>query len=379
MDTPRTVGVEEELLLVDPETRTTSPRSNEVVRANREHALHEERSGAHPHAATDELDQELFLHQVETRTDPSTSIEDIQRQLVAGRQTAGKAAAESGLAVVASGIVPLGGGEPRVSPNDRYRDMVDTFGETARTGQTCGCHVHVAIDSPEEGVGVIDRITPWLPVLVAVAANSPYYEGRDTTYASWRSQAWTRWPSAGPTEAFETVEGYEETSRLLKMTGAARDDGMLYYDARLSKGQPTVEIRVLDVCTDLEDTALCAALVRGLVQTAADAWAAGQERDRWRAEVLRGCSWRASHVGLSGTLVHPQLRELRPAREVLDALVEHVRPALEAAGDLDRVRAGVERVLQAGGATHQRAAYERTGSVEGVVDDLIARTEATWV
>lgn len=373
MTTPRTVGVEEELLLVDPQTRTTSPRSSQVVRANREHG-----EGAHPRAASDELDQELFLHQVETRTDPSASLADIAQQLVAGRRTAGTAAAEAGLAVVASGIVPLGGEDPQVSPNDRYRDMVDIFGETARTGQTCGCHVHVQIDSPEEGVGIIDRIVPWLPVLVAIAANSPYFEGRYTNYASWRSQAWSRWPSAGATEAFETLKGYEETSRLLMMTGAARDDGMLYYDARLSKGQPTVEIRVLDVCTDLADTVLCAALVRGLVQTAADAWAADEPLDRWRAEVLRACSWRASHHGLAGTLVHPGEKELRPAREVVDALVEHIRPALEAAGDLDRVREGVERVLQAGGATRQRAAYERTGSVEGVVDDLIARTTATW-
>ena len=377
METPRTVGVEEELLLVDPQTRTISSRSSEVVRAHREHVRAADGSPSSP-AASDELDQELFLHQVETRTDPSASLDDIQRQLVAGRRTAGTAAAATGLAVVAAGIVPMGGVEPQVSPNDRYRDMIDTFGETARTGQTCGCHVHVAIDSPQEGVGVIDRITPWLPVLVAIAANSPYYEGRDTTYASWRSQAWSRWPSAGATEAFETVEGYEETSRLLKMTGAARDDKMLYYDARLSQGQPTVEVRVLDVCTDPADAVLCTALVRGLVQTAADAWAAGQERDRWRAEVLRACTWRAAHVGLSGALVLPQLRELRPAREVLGALVEHVRPALELAGDLDRVRAGVERVLQAGGATRQRAAYERTGSVQGVVDDLIVRTEATW-
>jgi carboxylate-amine ligase len=373
MDTPRTVGVEEELLLIDPSTRTISPRSSQVVRANREQG-----AGARPRAATDELDQELFLHQVETRTDPSASLADIERQLVAARRTAGTAAAAAGLAVVASGIVPIGGDDPQVSPNDRYRDMVDTFGETARTGQTCGCHVHVAIDSPEEGVGVIDRITPWLPTLVAVSANSPYFEGRDTNYASWRSQAWTRWPSAGPTEAFETVAGYEETSRLLKMTGAARDDGMLYYDARLSAGQPTVEVRVLDVCTDVADAVLCAALIRALVETAADAWAAGEPLDRWRAEVLRACSWRAAHVGLSDALVHPGLRELRPAREVLDGLVQHVRPALEAAGDLDRVCEGVERVLRGGGATRQRAAYERTGDVVGVVDDLIERTESSW-
>jgi carboxylate-amine ligase len=83
-------------------------------------------------------------------------------------------------------------------------------------------------------------------------------------------------------------------------------------------------------------------------------------------------------MGVSGTLVDPAARELRPAREVLAALVDHVREALEEAGDLDRVAAGIDRVMSAGGASRQRAAYERSGSVEGVVDDLLARTEATW-
>jgi carboxylate-amine ligase len=256
--------------------------------------------------------------------------------------------------------------------------MVEIFGETARNGDTCGTHVHVAIDSPEEGVGVIDRIVPWLPVLVALAANSPFAAGRDTHYASWRSQAWSRWPSAGATEAFETLEGYREACRMLQMTGAARDDGMLYFDARLSAGQPTVEVRVLDASTEVEDVALAAALVRGLVTTAAGEWAQEQPLDRWRAELVRASHWRAARMGLATTLVHPRLRELRPAREVLEALVDHVRDALEEAGDLARVRDGQERVLRASGATRQRAAYERTGSIEGVVDDLLARTESTW-
>jgi carboxylate-amine ligase len=256
--------------------------------------------------------------------------------------------------------------------------MVDLFGDTARNGSTCGTHVHVAIDSPEEGVGIIDRIAPWLPVLVALAANSPFAAGRDTLYASWRSQTWSRWPSAGPTEAFESVEGYQEAARMLMMTGAARDDGMLYFDARLSVNQPTVEIRVLDACTDPEDAVLAAALVRGLVVTASRAWDVGEPLDRWRAELLRACHWRAARMGLSNTLVHPGRRELEPARVVVEGLVQHVRDALEEAGDLDRVTAGVDRVMRAGGATRQRAAYERTGSIEGVVDDLLERTESTW-
>lgn len=371
--TVRTVGVEEELLLVDPETRAVSARSAEVLKVNREHG-----GGRRPSAASDELDQELFLHQVETRTDPATDLEDIVRQLVAARRTAGEAAAAAGLGVIACGIVPLEGDGPRVSSNERYRAMVELFGETARNGGTCGTHVHVAIDSPEEGVGVIDRITPWLPALVAVGANSPFAAGRDTRYASWRSQSWSRWPSAGATEAFETLEGYREACRMLLMSGAARDEGMLYFDARLSTGQPTVEIRVLDACTDVEDVALAAALVRGLVTTAARNVAAGRPLERWRAELVRASHWRAARMGLSTTLVHPRVRELRPAREVLESLVDHVREALEEAGDLDRVTEGLERVLAAGGAARQRAAYERTGTIEGVVDDLLARTESTW-
>ena len=90
--------------------------------------------------------------------------------------------------------------EPVVSDNERYRDMAELFGQIARRGTTCGMHVHVAIESPEEGVRCIDRIAPWLPVLLAVSANSPYNEGLDTGYASWRTQLWSTWPSAGPTE-----------------------------------------------------------------------------------------------------------------------------------------------------------------------------------
>ncbi|MDH2416614.1 glutamate--cysteine ligase [Nocardioides sp. CER19] len=369
----RTVGVEEELLLVDPDTRAVSSRSAEVLKANREHG-----SGRDPQTSSDELDQELFLHQIETRTDPTTDLDDVARQLVAARRTAGEAAVSAGLGVIACGIVPIEGSEPQVSPNERYRAMVETFGETARNGSTCGTHVHVAIDSPEEGIGVIDRIAPWLPVLVAVGANSPFAAGRDTNYASWRSQAWMRWPSAGATEAFESVEGYREAARMLLMTGAARDEGMLYFDARLSVTQPTVEIRVLDACTDHEDAVLAAALVRGLVVTAAREWADEWPLDRWRAELLRASHWRAARMGLSNTLVHPRERELRPAREVLEALVDHVRDVLEEAGDLDRVVEGVDRVLRAGGASRQRAAYERGGSIESVVDDLLSRTEETW-
>ena len=370
----RSLGIEEELLLVDPGTREVAARAPQVLKEFHEHG----RGRRIDRPATDDLEAELFRHQLETRTDPTTDADDAFAQLVSARRTAGEAARAVGLATAACGIVPLGGEQALVSPGDRYRDLVETYGEVARTAGTCGMHVHVGIESDEEGVAALDRIAPWLPVVLALSANSPFSRGRDTGYASWRAQVWSRWPSAGPTEQFGDLDGYRAACRMLLETGAARDPAMLYFDARLSDHQPTLEVRVCDVCADPADALVVAVVVRALVETASGAATAGRTLPRWRAEALRAAHWRASRYGLTGALVHPLERELRPARDVLDALVAEVGPALADAGDLERVTDRFDRVLHEGGAVRQRAAYERSGDVAGVVDDLIARTELSW-
>jgi len=367
----RTVGVEEELLVIDPATRSVTSRAREILRENAEHGR------THvPRRASDDLDKELFRHQLEIRTDPTRDVGAVMTDVVAGRRTAGEAAAALGLSVAVCASVPLALEEPVVSDNERYREMAETFGQIARRGTTCGMHVHVAIESPEEGVRCIDRLAAWLPTLLAASTNSPFDEGRDTGYASWRTQLWSTWPSAGPTEPFGSLAGYRRASERMIASGAARDRAMLYYDARLSEGQPTLEVRILDAVTDPEDVGFLTALVRALVETAAHEWPEGVPV--WRAEELRAARWRASRYGLADRLVDPLTHALRPAREVLARLVDLVSGRLDANGDGDRVARGVERVLAATGATRQRAAYERTGSLQGVVDDVLARTEDSW-
>ncbi|MDN4171594.1 glutamate--cysteine ligase [Nocardioides sp. SOB77] len=362
---PRTVGVEEELLLVDPETRAAAPGAQQALARG-----------------SDELDAELFRHQLETQTDPLTDLGELRDQLVRSRRLAAEAAAAAGLLTAATGTSPVAGGEPQLTREDRYLDMGERYGEVARPEGTCGMHVHVAIDSPEEGVACLDGLVPWLPVLLAVSANSPFDAGRDTRHASWRSQVWSRWPSAGPTERFGSLERYREVGRLLIASGAARDQGMLYFDARLSADHPTVEVRVADVCTDPDDAVLLAALVRALVTHLA----AGRgpvegdpPEDLWRVELVRAAQWRAARYGLAERLLDPCTAEPVPARDVLRTLVATVREELEAAGDLPLVEEGVARVLAAGGASRQRAALERgSGSLTAVVDDLVSRTNQAW-
>ncbi len=374
----RKVGVEEELLLVDPETGLQTAVAAKALRAHDEAVSDSDvEPGDLAEPADDDpgIEAELFLQQLETTSTPCERMDELADQLRRGRRTVGELARDAGAAAVAVPIPVLMDEDADVTPKPRYRRIREEFGELARTSLACAMHMHVEVADDEEGARVLDGIGPWLPVLLAISANSPYWCGRDTGYASWRSQIWTRWPSHGTGEPFGSAATYDETTAKLVEWGAALDTGMLYFDARLSQNFPTVEIRVADVCTELDDAILIAALGRGLVESTA----AGGEGPAWRSELLRAASWRASRYGLAGQLVHPVDLRLAPAREVVEALVAHASEALKEAGDLELVQDLCERILaRGGGATRQRSTFEARGDLQAVVSELAQRTEQSW-
>jgi carboxylate-amine ligase len=265
--------------------------------------------------------------------------------------------------------------DPQPTPGERYGAMEETFGLVARDQLTCGCHVHVSVDGDEEGVAVLDRIRVWLPVLTALTANSPFWLGRDSGYASYRSQAWNRWPSSGPAEPFGDAATYHRVVADLVATRTIVDAGQVYFDARLSQSWPTVEVRVADVALRVEDAVTAAGLVRGLVETAAGEWRAGRAAPAVRSELLRVAAWRAGRSGVSGELVHPRTGRPAPAADVVAALLDHVTPALEASGDRGRVADGVAAVLARGtGADLQRRVHRDTGDLAAVVRAAVELT-----
>jgi glutamate---cysteine ligase / carboxylate-amine ligase len=372
----RTVGVEEELMLVDPDTFRLAPVAASAVRAARATGAIKA-DGADQAVETDEADvqPELFDQQLETATPPCRSAEDLLAGIRSGRRTAGESATAAGVRAVAVATPVLQDEEPDFTQAPRYQRIGADYGELARQALVCATHVHVEVADEDEGVRVIDRIRPWLPLLLALSANSPYWEGRDTGHASWRSQVWSRWPTAGSGQPFGDVATYRSVASSMIGWGGALDTGMLYFDVRLSERFPTVEVRTADVTTDVEDVVLLTLLTRALVATAAE----DQQAPTWRADLLRVAGWRAARFGLAADLVHPHHARLAPVREVFDAAVRHVRPALEEAGDLDRVTESFARLSARGtGATRQRSVFEATGDLRAVVADLAERTEASW-
>jgi glutamate---cysteine ligase / carboxylate-amine ligase len=380
----RAIGVEEELLLVDPANGIPQAMSADVIRYAHEHGEVPRGSrdmpggsagdGAPDTMSGETLETEFQREQLEVCTRPCGSLKELSDQVRWARHATSEAARGVGVAVAALATSPVIV-RPSLTPSRRYRRMADAYALTADEQLTCGCHVHVSVTSPDEGAAVLDRIRPWLPPLLALSANSPFWQGRDTGYESWRQQVWWRWPSSGPTELFESAKAYRATVEAMVGTGVLLDEGMIYFDARLSRRYPTVEIRVADVCLHADDAVLIAALVRALVDTASRAWQAGEPPDPVRTELLRLAMWRASRSGLRGDLLHPLTRRAAPAKAVLGALIDHVSPALERSGDLETVEELLHRLQERGnGAGSQRAVYARTRDVTAVVFDAVRRT-----
>jgi len=356
-------GVEEEFLVVDPETRAVVPEAATVI------ARAEKRLG-------DRVGGEITKLQLETKTDPCRTVEDLHAQLTELRAELAAAAAATGLRVMASGSPVVGRLiPPPMTEGPRQDRGTATFRGLHDELSICALHVHVELPERDRAVLVSNHLRPHLPALMALASNSPYWAERDTGYASWRTMTWTRWPVAGPPPYFTSGAHYEELVETLHEVGAVVDRGTIFWDIRPSSHVPTLEIRVCDVPGTAEESALLAALIRGLVTVSLDAVDAGDPGPVIPPELLRLAYWRAARDGLSGHGIDLDTGRLVPAADIAERLLERVAPVLERQGELDRVTGWLHHLVEGGdGATRQRRVAESGGRLTDVVDYLVTQT-----
>ena len=372
----RTFGVEEELLIVDPETGMLLALADvmlpSLVPLKTDASGAAETAGPPVHEDAD-FSYELKLEQIETQTRPCRDSAELLRQLKHGRALADRAARVHGGRVAALATSPQGSAT-HLTPKQRYVNMQRRFGLTVRNQLTCGLHVHTFVESPEEGVAVMDRIRDKLAVLIGLSANSPYWNGAETGFESYRTQAWNRWPGSGPTMIFGSLPVYRRVITRLVESGVLMDEGMVYFDARLSRHHPTVEVRVADVCLRAEDAALIAVLVRALVESASREWNDGVDPAPVPTLLLRMAAWQASNCGLRSQLLDFGTFTPAPAADVVHALMDYLAPVLEAQGELAQVRDGVNRILAEGtGSQLQRRPF-RSGGLPAVVEQAVEVT-----
>jgi len=356
------IGVEEEYLVVDPETRAVAPGAPRVI----------ERAAAE---LGERVCAEITQFQVEAKTPPCAGRAELDRELRRMRAAVSAAARAEGLAVIAAGTPVLGDVvPPLITEDSRYDLGIENYRALHDEQAICAGHVHVHLPDRERAVLVCNHLRPWLPALIALMANSPFWAGRDTGYAGWRVLAWGKWPVAGPPPYLESLDDFERLLAALNASGALVDPATVFWDARPSPRLPTVEVRVTDVPASAGGWVVLALVVRALVTESLRRVEEGDPGPRVPGELLRVAYWRAARDGLAGHGVDPRTGRPRPAPEVVDGLLEHIEPALAESGDLEEVTRRWEWLRAVGdGAARQRAAQARRGSLEGVVDDLVER------
>jgi YbdK family carboxylate-amine ligase len=359
-ETGATFGVEEEFHLVDPGTFELT--ADDVLNA----AVLRHEVGARVHA-------EIGTTQLETATGVCETLADLRAELAGARAEAAAAAARAGLVVLAASTHPFGTWQQmQVTSAPRYEAMVERWAVLATQQDICGCHVHVGVPDLDTAVAVMDRVRPYLPLLLALTGSSPFHDGVDTGYESYRTVWWSRWPMTGPPEPLGDAAGYRRVVDGLVTSGLIADSSHVYWDVRPSYHLPTVEFRLADVCTHLDDAVLHAALVRSLVRVLADRAERGVPVPELRPELLRAARWRAARHGITGELFDPVLGILVDAQAAVHRLLAELEEDLRSHGEWDEVVSLADRLLARGtSATRQHRMWLRTGDPRAVAAEVV--------
>jgi glutamate---cysteine ligase / carboxylate-amine ligase len=353
------VGVEEELLLVDPQSLDLAPVAAAVLR----------RLEADPR-----FKHELSAAQVELVTPVCAHVPEAMAALAGARSRL--RAAAGGLARLAgAGAHPFAAEWADFSPGERYAALAARYRWAARRGALCaGLHVHVGVRGADRALAVWNALRGFMPELLALAANAPYLGGRDTGLATVRPKLAESLPRQGVAPAFASFEAYADVVRRGVAGGAFADAGELWWECRLHPVLGTLEVRVPDAQSSLADAGAIAALVHALVARLCERHDAGEALPRPAALLVAENRWRALADGAGGTLLDLDGGPSQPARRRLEALIDDCAPAaarLDAAALLD----GARTLLEQPPAERQRAVARREG-LRGLVAWLADRTES---
>jgi carboxylate-amine ligase len=354
---PYSVGVEEEVMLLDPGGGGLAQRADDVLPGLA--AALAGRVGGETHQGALEL-----------TCSPHATVAEAERELAGLRGRLADALTALDLGVAASGVHPTTpASETEVSPAGRYQLILRTMRELARREPTFALHVHVGVPDPEDAIRLMNRLRVHLPLLLALSANSPFRAGHPTGLASTRTALFQAFPRTGIPRAFDSYDDWVTTVGLLLRCGAFPEATFLWWDVRAQPRFGTVEVRIMDAQTEVGRAAALVALVQALARLELQEGFATSAQIA-AAELLAENRFLAARDGMEAELLDPDTGSRRPARAVLASVLDAVRPHAQDAGaeaHVDELRHGEP------GYARQRAVAASSGGPAGVVSDLAAR------
>ncbi|MBI1344526.1 MAG: carboxylate-amine ligase [Terrimonas sp.] len=351
-----TLGVEEEYMVLDPETRELKSHEQKIVHEGEK-------------VIKDKVKAEMHQAVVEVGTDICKDIDEAFLDVAHLRKTIAAIAGNLGLAMGAAGTHPFSHWERQlITDHVRYNEIVNELQEAARSNLIFGLHVHVGMETREMAMHIANSTRYFLPHIYALSTNSPFWEGRHTGYRSFRTKVFDKFPRTGIPEVFESIEAYDNYIKLLVKTNCIDNAKKIWWDIRVHPFFNTVEFRICDVPMTVDETIALAALFQAICAKIYKLRTQNMNFIQYSRHLINENKWRASRYGIDGRLIDFGKEEEVNTRVLIYELLDFVDDVVDHLGSRHRL-AYIHKILEHGtGADRQLAVYEETKSLLSVVD-----------
>ena len=357
-----TLGIEEEFAIIDPDTRELRSHIQEILEGGKI-------------VLKEQIKPEMHQSVVELGTEICDSIEHARTHVIHLRSKLAELAGKAGLKIASVGTHPFSHWrDQHITEGERYKQIIEDMQLLARANLIFGLHVHVGIPDREMAIHVMNQARYFLPHLYALSVNSPFWVGEDTGLKGYRLKVFERFPRTGIPDAFESLSEYEDYCKLLVKTGCIDNPKKIWWDIRLHPFFDTLEVRVCDAQTRVDDTVAIAALIQAVIAKLFKLLHQNTTFRIYRRRLLDENRWRAARYGIDGKLIDFGRETEVDERSLLNELLEFVASEVDDFGT-QREMAHIERIMREGtGADRQLAVWQRTQDIKAVVDHIVAET-----
>lgn len=357
-----TLGIEEEFQIVDPETRE--------LRSHIQQILDDGKMTLREH-----VKPEMHQSVVELGTEICGDVTAAREQVVQLRTELATLAARRGLKIASAGTHPFSHWRDQlITAHERYATLVKDMQQIARANLIFGLHVHVGIPDRQEGIDLMNQARYFLPHLYALSVNSPFWLGENTGLKAYRQMIFERFPRTGIPDAFESLSEYDDYLQLLVATGCIDNGKKIWWDIRLHPFCDTIEFRICDAQTRVDDTVALAAMMQAIVFKLQKLLRQNTTFRMYRRRLLDENRWRASRYGIDGSLIDFGRKCEVETRSLIHEILEFIGPEAVELGSVHEL-SHIERILEEGtGADRQLAVWEGTKDLKAVVDHIVSET-----
>ena len=357
-----TLGIEEEFAIIDPETRELRSHIQEILEGGKV-------------MLKEQIKPEMHQSVVELGTEVCESIEHARAHVIDLRSRLAELAAKAGLSIASMGTHPFSHWRDQlITEGERYQEILKDMQSLARANLIFGLHVHVGIPNRETAIHVMNQARYFLPHIYALSVNSPFWVGQNTGLKGYRLKVFERFPRTGIPDSFESLSEYEDYCKLLVKTGCIDNAKKIWWDIRLHPFFDTLEVRVCDAQSRVDDTLAIAALIQAVIAKLHKLLHQNITFRIYRRRLLDENRWRAARYGIDGKLIDFGKEAEVDERSLLQELLEFVSTEVNELGS-EKEMAHIERIIGEGtGADRQLAAWEHAQDMKAVVDHIVAET-----